>query len=46
MSRDQNTGKSHKMKIDNNSIERVKEFKYLGTKLTNQNSMQEEIGVD
>ena len=31
------------MKIDNSSIERVKEFKYLGTKLTNQNSIQEEI---
>ena len=30
------------MKIDNSSIERVKEFKYLGT-LTNQNSIQEEI---
>ena len=25
------------------SIERVEEFKYLGTKLTNQNSIQEEI---
>jgi len=31
------------MKIDNNSIERVEEFKYLGTTLTNQNSIQEEI---
>jgi len=31
------------MKIDNNSFERVKEFKYLGTTLTNQNSIQEEI---
>jgi len=29
--------------IDNNSFERVKEFKYLGTNLTNQNSSQEEI---
>ena len=31
------------MKIDNSSIERVEEFKYLGTTLTNQNSIQEEI---
>ena len=30
------------MKIDNSSIERVEEFKYLGTMLTNQNSIQEE----
>jgi hypothetical protein len=29
--------------IDNSSIERVEEFKYLGTTLTNQNSIQEEI---
>jgi len=31
------------MKIDNSSIERVEDFKYLGTTLTNQNSIQEEI---
>ena len=31
------------MKIDNSSIERVEEFKYLGTKLTSQNYIQEEI---
>jgi len=29
-------------KIDNSSFERVEEFKYLGTNLTNQNSIQEE----
>ena len=43
MSRDQNAGRSHSMKIDNSSIERVEEFKYLGTTLTNNNSIQEEI---
>ena len=43
MSRDQNAGRSHSMKVDNSSIERVEEFKYLGTTLTNQNSIQEEI---
>ena len=31
------------MKIDNSSIERVEEFKYLGTTITDQNSIQEEI---
>ena len=31
------------MKIDSSSIERVEEVKYLGTTLTNQNSIQEEI---
>jgi hypothetical protein len=31
------------MKIDNSSFERVEEFRYLRTTLTNQNSIQEEI---
>ena len=31
------------MKVDNGSIERVEEFKYLGTTLTNENSIQKEI---
>jgi len=31
------------MKTDNSSFERVDEFKYFGTALTNQNSIQEEI---
>ena len=43
MSPDQNAGRSHSIKIDNISFERVEEFKYLGTTLTNQNSIQEEI---
>ena len=43
MSRDQNAGRNHSMKIDNSFIERVEEFKYLGTTLTNKNSIQEEI---
>ena len=43
MSRDQNAGRIHTMKIDNSSNERVEEFKYLGTTLTQQNSIQEEI---
>ena len=36
-------GRGHSVKIDNSSIERVEEFKYLGTTLTDQNSIQEEI---
>jgi len=43
MSRDQNAGWSHSMKTDNSSVERVEEFKYLGTALTNTKSIQEEI---
>jgi hypothetical protein len=42
MSRDQNTGRRHGMKTDIISFERVEEFKYLGTTLTNKNSIQEE----
>ena len=42
-SRDQNAGRSHNIKIDNSFFERVEEFKYLGTTLTNQNSIQEVI---
>ena len=43
MSGEQTAGLSHNMKFDNSSIERVDEFKYLGTTLTNQNSIQKEI---
>ena len=43
VSRDQNAGRIHSMKMDNSSIERVEDLKYLGTTLTNQNSIQEEI---
>jgi hypothetical protein len=41
--RDRNSGCCHNMRIDNGSFERVEEFKYLGTNLTNQNSIREEI---
>ena len=42
MSRDQNAG-IHSVRIDNSTFERVEEFKYFGTTLTNQNVIQEEI---
>ena len=41
MSREQTAGLSHTMEVDNSSIERVEGFKYLGTTLTNENSIQE-----
>jgi hypothetical protein len=43
MSRDQDAVPSHSIKIDNSSCERVEEFKYFGTALTNQTSIQEDI---
>jgi len=43
MSRDQNAGRNRSVRIDNSTFERVEEFKYLGTNLTNQNSIVEEI---
>ena len=43
MSRDRDAGRGHSVKTDNTSIERVEEFKYLGTTITDQNSIQEEI---
>ena len=43
MSPDQNAGQSHNIKTDNSSFERMEDFRYLGTTLTNQNSFHEEI---
>ena len=43
MSQDQDAGRSHSIKTDNSSFKCMEEFKYLGTTLTNQNSIQEEI---
>ena len=43
MSRDQNAGRIHSVRIDNSTFERVVEFKYLGTTLTNQNSIAENL---
>ena len=43
VSRDQNAGRNHSVRINNSTFERVEEFKYLGTSLTHQNSIPEEI---
>ena len=43
VSRDQNTRRSHNLKIDNSPFERVEHLKYLGKNLTHQNSIQEAI---
>jgi len=43
MSREQNAGQSHNMTIENSSFEKVEEFRYLGTTVTNHNNIQEEI---
>ena len=43
MFRDHNAGRSHIIKTDNSSFERVEYLKYLGKTLTHQNCIQEEI---
>jgi hypothetical protein len=43
MCHEQNAGQSHNKKIGNKSTEIVAKFKYLGTALTNQNCIDEEI---
>ena len=43
VSRDQNAGRIHSVRIDNSTFDWVEEFKYLETTLTNQNSIVEEI---
>jgi len=43
MSGDQNAGRIQCVRIGNSTFKRMEEFKYLGTTLTNQNSILEEI---
>ena len=46
MSRDQNAGRSCSMKTDNSSIERLEEFKYLGTTLRNKVLFRKKLRAD
>jgi hypothetical protein len=41
--KNQNAGQNHNIKIGSKSFQRVEEFRYLGTTLTNRNSIHEEI---
>jgi hypothetical protein len=41
MSRDQNEGRSHSINTDNSSFAMVEQFRYLGTAIKHQNSIQE-----
>jgi hypothetical protein len=43
LSRHQNAGQIQDIKIANRSYENVSQFRYLGTTVTNQNLIQEEI---
>jgi hypothetical protein len=43
VSRDQNAGQNREIKIGNKLFENVSQFKYLGTTVTNQNLIEEEI---
>ena len=43
MSPDHYAGRSHNIKIQNSSVKRVEQFKYLGTTITNKHYTQEDI---
>jgi hypothetical protein len=43
LSRHQNAGQNRNIKVANRLLENVSQFKYLGTTVTNQNLIQEEI---
>jgi hypothetical protein len=46
MSRDQNAGRNHNIRIDNISFERVEEFKYFGTNSTIKILFSKKLRVD
>jgi hypothetical protein len=46
ISQDQSAGRSHDMKTDNSSFERVEQFKYLGTSLIIKNLFRKKLKTD
>jgi len=45
-SRDQNAGRSHSMKTDNSSFERVEDLKYSDTTVTNKILLRKKLRAD
>jgi hypothetical protein len=45
VSRDQNAGENRNIKIGKRLFENVSQFKYLGTRVTNENHIQEEMKI-
>jgi hypothetical protein len=43
MSRDQHAAQNHNIKMGNKSLERLEQFGYMGTTLTDHNCIDEEI---
>jgi len=46
MYREQSAGRSHNMKTENRSFERVEEFRYMGTTFTNQILFRRKLRAD
>jgi hypothetical protein len=46
LSHNQNAGQNHDIKISNRCLEKVEQFRYLGTTIINRNLIQEEIKGD
>ena len=46
MSRDQNSGRGHSIKSDNNYFESMEQFKYLGTNLTTKFLFRKKLRAD
>jgi hypothetical protein len=46
LSRHQNAGQNHDIKIANRSFENLAQFKYLGMTVTNQNFIQEKMEIE
>ena len=43
LSRNHKAEQSHNIQIDNSSFEKMEEFKYFGTNVSNENSIEDEI---